>query len=133
HEQGAAFMADVYGRVTGRAGVCLATLGPGATNLATGIADANLDHAPLVAITGQAGLERVHKESHQYVNIVEAFGPLTKWNARVERASPPLPSPPPPPQSPARGKNPAPAHMNSPEDVAAAPAEGAPLASRRAR
>src|SRR3990172_3348911 len=61
HEQGAAFMADVYGRVTGRAGGCLATLGPGATNLATGIADANLDHAPLVAITGQARLERVHK------------------------------------------------------------------------
>ncbi|HEY7652708.1 MAG TPA: thiamine pyrophosphate-binding protein, partial [Methylomirabilota bacterium] len=55
HEQGAAFMADAYGRLTGRAGVCLSTLGPGATNLATGVADANLDHAPLVAITGQAG------------------------------------------------------------------------------
>ena len=58
HEQGAAFMADAYGRLTGRAGVCLATLGPGATNLATGVADANLDHAPLVAITGQAGRDR---------------------------------------------------------------------------
>ena len=55
HEQGAAFMADAYGRLTGRAGVCLATLGPGATNLATGVADANLDRAPLVAISGQAG------------------------------------------------------------------------------
>lgn len=60
HEQGAAFMADVYGRLTGHAGVCLATLGPGATNLATGVADANGDGAPLIAITGQVGTERMH-------------------------------------------------------------------------
>ena len=66
HEQGAAFMADVYGRLTGRAGVCLSTLGPGATNLMTGVADANLDGAPLVAITGQVGTDRMHIESHQY-------------------------------------------------------------------
>ena len=64
HEQGAAYMADVYGRLTGRAGVCLGTLGPGATNLVTGIADAFLDRAPLVALTGQGDLERLHKESH---------------------------------------------------------------------
>src|SRR5499426_101383 len=83
HEQGAAFMADAYGRLTGRAGVCLATLGPGATNLATGIGDANLDRAPLVAITGQAARDRIHKESHQHVDIVAALRPLTKWNARV--------------------------------------------------
>ena len=57
HEQGAAFMADVYGRLTGKAGVCLSTLGPGATNLVTGVADANSDGAPLVAITGQVVLE----------------------------------------------------------------------------
>ena len=70
HEQGAAFMADVYGRLTGKAGVCLSTLGPGATNLMTGVADANLDGAPLVAITGQVGTERMHIESHQYyINI----------------------------------------------------------------
>ena len=87
HEQAAAFMADVYGRLTGRAGVCLSTLGPGATNLATGIADANLDHAPVVAITAQVGLERIHKESHQYVDILRCFEPLTKWNTRIERAS----------------------------------------------
>src|SRR4030065_249309 len=65
HEQGAAFMADVYGRLTGRPGVCLATLGPGATNLITGVAEANMDPAPLVAIAGQAGTYRLHKESHQ--------------------------------------------------------------------
>ena len=61
HEQGAAFMADVYGRLTGRASVAMATLGPGATNLVTGIADAYLDHAPMVAITGQTGLDKLHK------------------------------------------------------------------------
>ena len=87
HEQGAAFMADAYGRLTGSAGVCLATLGPGATNLATGIADANLDRAPLIALTGQAGRDRIHKESHQYIDIVEHFRPITKWNARVETGS----------------------------------------------
>jgi acetolactate synthase-1/2/3 large subunit len=132
HEQGAAFMADVYGRMTGRAGVCLATLGPGATNLATGIADANLDHAPLVAITGQAGLERVHKESHQYVNIVEAFGPLTKWNTRVERASA-IPEIVRHAFKTAQAEKPGACHIELPEDVAGEPGEGAPLASRRAR
>src|SRR5262245_53963854 len=65
HEQGAAFMADVWGRLSGKAGVCLSTLGPGATNLITGVADANLDKSPLVAISAQAGLHRIHKESHQ--------------------------------------------------------------------
>src|SRR6184192_3071583 len=87
HEQGAAFMADAYGRLTGTAGVCLSTLGPGATNLATGIADANLDRAPLVAITGQAARDRIHKESHQHVDIIEHLRPLTKWNTRLETAT----------------------------------------------
>lgn len=87
HEQGAAFMADVWGRLTSTPGVCLGTLGPGATNLLTGVADAFLDHAPLVAITGQAGLERTFKESHQAIDVVAMFAPVTKWNARVERGS----------------------------------------------
>jgi acetolactate synthase-1/2/3 large subunit len=85
HEQGAAFMADVHGRLTGRAAVALATLGPGATNLLTGIADAYLDRSPLVAITGQAGSDKLHKEAHQVVDVVEMFRPVTKWNTRVER------------------------------------------------
>ncbi len=84
HEQSAAFMADAYGRLTGRAGVCFSTLGPGATNLLTGIADAFLDRSPLVAITGQAELGRIHKESHQYIDIVKNFGTVTKWNTRIE-------------------------------------------------
>ena len=83
HEQGAAFMADVWGRLTGKAGVCLSTLGPGATNLVTGVADAFLDKSPLVAITGQAGLGRIHKESHQSLDIVNLFRPITKWNAAI--------------------------------------------------
>src|SRR6266446_2437641 len=87
HEQGAAFMADVYGRLSSYPGVCLATLGPGATNLITGVADAHIDRAPLVAITGQAGLERVHLESHQYIDVVAMFEPVTKWSTRVTVAN----------------------------------------------
>ncbi|MBD3169361.1 MAG: acetolactate synthase large subunit [candidate division Zixibacteria bacterium] len=83
-EQGASFMADVYGRLTGKAGVCLATLGPGATNLITGVADAHLDKAPLVAITGQGSSDRMHKESHQNLDIVNMFKPITKWNASIQ-------------------------------------------------
>ncbi len=83
HEQGAAFMADVYGRLTGRAGVCLATLGPGATNLVTGIADANMDRSPVVAIAGQAATTRMHKESHQYLDLVGLFRPITKYSSQI--------------------------------------------------
>ena len=79
HEQGASFMADVYGRLTGRAAVALATLGPGATNLVTGVADANMDRAPLVVVTGQGSSQRMHKESHQAMDVVAMFGPITKW------------------------------------------------------
>jgi acetolactate synthase I/II/III large subunit len=132
HEQGAAFMADAYGRLTGRAGVCLSTLGPGATNLATGIADANLDRAPLVAITGQGARDRIHKESHQYVDIVEHLRPLTKWNARLETAS----------VAPevirkafklAESEKPGACHIEVPEDVAREDTDGNPLSTERAR
>src|ERR671912_1187072 len=83
HEQGGAYMADMYGRLTGRAGVCLGTLGPGAMNLVTAVADAFLDRAPLVALTGQADLERMHKESHQYIDLPAVMKPITKWNTRL--------------------------------------------------
>ena len=85
HEQGAAFMADVYGRLTGRAGVCLATLGPGATNLVTGVADAHSDGAPLVAITGQVGTERMHITSHQFLDLCKMFEPITKRTKMIVR------------------------------------------------
>jgi acetolactate synthase-1/2/3 large subunit len=83
HEQSAAFMADVCGRLTGKAGVCLSTLGPGATNLVTGVADANMDRAPLVAIAGQAATTRMHKESHQCLDLVDLFKPITKYSTSV--------------------------------------------------
>jgi acetolactate synthase-1/2/3 large subunit len=83
HEQGAAFIANVWGRLTGRVGVCLSTLGPGATNLITGVADANLDKAPVVAITAQSGLSRMHQESHQRLDVLSMFHAITKWNAAI--------------------------------------------------
>lgn len=86
HEQGAAFMADVYGRLSGMAGVCVSTLGPGATNLLTGVTDAYLDRAPLVAITGQASLNRRHKESHQSIDVMSMFKPVTKWNTSIPKS-----------------------------------------------
>ena len=79
HEQGAAFMAEVYGRLTGEPAVCLGTLGPGATNLITGVADANMDRAPMIVVTGQGATTRQHKESHQVMDVVEMYRPVTKW------------------------------------------------------
>jgi acetolactate synthase I/II/III large subunit len=126
HEQGAAFMADVYGRLTGKAGVCLSTLGPGATNLMTGVADANLDRAPLVAITGQVGTDRMHIESHQYLDLVAMFAPVTKWNKQIVR----------PGITPevvrkafkiSQSEKPGAVHIDLPENIAAMPVEGRPL------
>ncbi len=76
-------MADVYGRLTGRAGVCLATLGPGATNLVTGFADANMDRAPIVGIAGQGATTRMHKESHQVLDLVKLFEPISKYSVQI--------------------------------------------------
>ena len=130
HEQAAAFMADVYGRLSSFPGVCLATLGPGATNLLTGVADAQLDRAPLVAITGQAGLERVHLESHQYIDVVQMFTPVTKWSTRVAV----------PESVPevvrkafrlARIEKPGATHIELPEDVAKEEVRSSPLEVRR--
>jgi acetolactate synthase-1/2/3 large subunit len=126
HEQGAAFMADVYGRLTGKAGVCLSTLGPGATNLMTGVADANLDGAALVAITGQVGTDRMHNESHQYLDLVAMFAPVTKWNKQIVRPS----------ITPevvrkafklAQSEKPGATHIDLPENIAAMPVEGQPI------
>ncbi|MDQ3882576.1 MAG: acetolactate synthase large subunit [Thermoproteota archaeon] len=83
HEQAASFMAEMYGRVTGKAGVCSATLGPGAINLLLGTADAYTDSVPLVAISAQVGLNRQYKETHQFVDLVSMFKPVTKWAAEI--------------------------------------------------
>ena len=86
HEQGAAFMADVYGRLTQKVGVCLSTLGPGATNLTTGVANANMDRSPLLAITGQTHTDQLHKESHQNMDPITMFKPITKWRWSMRNA-----------------------------------------------
>jgi len=83
HEQGAAFMAEVYGRLTGNPAACLGTLGPGATNLITGVADANMDHAPMLVLTAQGSSQRLHKESHQIMDVVAMYAPVTKWATTI--------------------------------------------------
>jgi acetolactate synthase I/II/III large subunit len=87
HEQAAAFMADVYGRVTQKVGVCLSTLGPGATNLTTGVANANMDRSPILAITAQTDTHLLHKESHQNMDAVTMFKPITKWSWSIRNAN----------------------------------------------
>jgi acetolactate synthase I/II/III large subunit len=83
HEQAAAFMAEMYGRVTGRAAVVSATLGPGAINMQLGVADATTNSTPMVAISAQVGQNRQYKESHQYVDLVSMFAPITRWAAGI--------------------------------------------------
>jgi len=132
HEQGAAFMADVYGRLTGRAAVAMATLGPGATNLVTGVADAYLDRAPMVAITGQASSDKLHKEAHQVVDIVRMLEPVTKWNTRVQRVEA-IPEIVRKAFRVAVLEKPGPTHVELPENLAAADvaADAAPLVPGR--
>ena len=128
HEQGASFMAEVYGRLTGRAGVCSATLGPGAINLLLGVADATTNSTPLVALSAQVGMGRSYKESHQGIDLVSMFGPATKWSALVAT----------PGSVPemfrkafklAQTERPGAVYLAVPEDVeeAAAPADSSPL------
>ncbi|MBI1319951.1 MAG: acetolactate synthase large subunit [Candidatus Hydrogenedens sp.] len=126
HEQTASFMAETYGKLTGRAGVCLATLGPGATNLVTGVASANSDRAPMVVITGQADVKRQHKESHQHIDVVSMFRPVTKWAQPVIH----------PDNIPemvrtafklAQREKPGACHIELPDDIAAMPARKEPI------
>jgi acetolactate synthase-1/2/3 large subunit len=132
HEQGAAFMADVHGRLTGEPGVCLGTLGPGAANLVTGVADANMDRAPLVVITGQADSRRLHKESHQNMDVVGMFEPITKWAwslvnpnniPEVVRKAFKI----------ATTEKPGAVHIELPEDIAKMPVENQPILPERVR
>ncbi|WP_411954494.1 acetolactate synthase large subunit [Alkalibacillus sp. S2W] len=129
HETSAAFMAGIYGRLTGKPGVCLATLGPGATNLLTGVANSNMDLNPIVAITGQAGLNRQHKISHQYYDLIKIYEPVTKWNAQIKT----------PDIVPevirkafqvASSEKPGATHFDLPEDIASAEYKAEPLTVR---
>jgi acetolactate synthase-1/2/3 large subunit len=132
HEQGAAFMADAYGRLTGRAAVCLGTLGPGAANLVTGVADGNMDRSPMVVITGQADSRRQHKESHQAMDVVALFRPITKWATPITH----------PDNIPevvrkafkvATTEKPGACHIELAEDIAKMPARGMPITPQRLR
>jgi acetolactate synthase-1/2/3 large subunit len=132
HEQGAAFMAEAYGRLTGNPAGCLATLGPGATNLITGVADSNMDRAPMLVITGQGSTARLHKESHQIMDVVAMFEPVTKWATTILN----------PETIPeivrkavriARTEKPGAVLMELPEDVAKMDASAEPMTPRRFR
>lgn len=126
HEQGAAFMADVYGRLSGTAGVCLSTLGPGATNLMTGVADATMDHSPVVALTGQVGLSRLHKESHQCLDLESLFRPITKWSAQIKKAET-IPEAVRKAFTVAQSEKPGATHLDLPEDIAKIEVDEVPL------
>lgn len=132
HEQGAAFMADAYGRLTGRAAVCLGTLGPGATNLVTGVADANMDRAPVVVITGQADMKRQHKESHQSMDVVGLFKPVTKWAHSIVHPDI-IPEMVRKAFKLAETEKPGACHIELPEDVANEEASTVPIAPERVR
>jgi acetolactate synthase-1/2/3 large subunit len=132
HEQSAAFMADVHGRLTGEVSACLGTLGPGAANLVTGVADGNMDRAPLLVLTGQADSDRLHKESHQNMDVVSMFKPITKWAwslispdniPEVVRKACKL----------ATAEKPGACHIELPEDVAQEEASTQPLPPTRTR
>ncbi|ANO50708.1 acetolactate synthase large subunit [Woeseia oceani] len=132
HEQGAAFMAEVYGRLTGNPAGALSTLGPGATNLITGVADANMDRAPLLALTGQGSTKRLHKESHQIMDVVSLFEPVTKWATsilhpdtipEIVRKAVRL----------ARTEKPGAVHIELPEDIAKEQSSLPPMKPRRFR
>ena len=132
HEQGAAFMAEIYGRLTGNPAGCLGTLGPGATNLITGVADSNMDRAPMLVLTGQGDTQRLHKESHQVMDVVEMFRAVTKWAESVRH----------PDTIPemirkairlARTEKPGAVHIELPEDLAKQDTDARPLSPRRFR
>jgi acetolactate synthase-1/2/3 large subunit len=132
HEQGAAFMAEVYGRLTGNPAVCLGTLGPGATNLITGVADANMDRAPMLVITGQGATTRLHKESHQVMDVVQMYTPVTKW-AHAIRHPANIPEVVRKAVRVARGEKPGAVLIELPEDIAKQKIDLEPIKPRRFR
>ena len=132
HEQGAAFMAEIYGRLTGHAAACLATLGPGATNLITGVADANMDRAPMLVLTGQGATHRLHKESHQIMDVVQMFRPVTKWATTIYNAET-IPEIVRKAVRIARTEKPGAVHIELPEDIAKQNCESRPLEPKRFR
>jgi len=132
HEQGAAFMAEIYGRLTGNPAGALSTLGPGATNLITGVADSNMDRAPMLVLTGQGSTDRLHKESHQIMDVVAMFEPVTKWATTIFNADT-IPEIVRKAVRLARTEKPGAVHIELPEDVATHETDAKPLMPRRFR
>ena len=132
HEQGAAFMAEVYGRLTGHTAACLGTLGPGATNLITGVADSNMDRAPMLVLTGQGSTARLHKESHQIMDVVDMFEPVTKWATTVYNART-IPEIVRKAVRVALSEKPGAVHIELPEDIAKLDIDATPLEPRKYR
>ncbi len=132
HEQGAAFMAEVYGRLTGNPAGCLGTLGPGAANLITGVADANMDRSPVLVLTGQGDSERLHKESHQIMDVVGMFKPVTKWGQTIRHPNN-IPEVVRKAVRLARSEKPGACLIELPEDIAQLDATQSPVPVRRFR
>jgi len=132
HEQGASFMAEIYGRLTGNPAGCLGTLGPGATNLITGVADSNMDRAPMLVLTGQGSTDRLHKESHQIMDVVSMFKPVTKWATTILNANT-IPEIVRKAVRIARTEKPGAVHIELPEDIATAETDAIPMTPRRFR
>ncbi len=132
HEQGAAFMAEIYGRLTGTPAGCLGTLGPGASNLITGVADGNMDRAPMLVLTGQGATHRLHKESHQVMDVVGMFEPVTKW-AETIRHPDTIPEVVRKAVRLARSEKPGAVHIELAEDLAKVDTPAMPLSPRRFR
>jgi acetolactate synthase-1/2/3 large subunit len=132
HEQGAAFMAEIYGRLTGNPAGALGTLGPGATNLITGVADSNMDRAPMLVLTGQGSTDRLHKESHQIMDVVSMFEPVTKWATTILNPDT-IPEIVRKAVRVARTEKPGAVHIELPEDIAAEETDETPITPRRFR
>ncbi|HSG89974.1 MAG TPA: acetolactate synthase large subunit [Pseudomonadales bacterium] len=132
HEQGASFMAEIYGRLTGEPAGCLGTLGPGATNLITGVADSNMDRAPMLVLTGQGSSDRLHKESHQVMDVVHMFQPVTKWAHQILKADN-IPEVIRKAVRLARTEKPGAVHIELPEDIAEEHTDAVPMIPRRFR
>ncbi len=130
HEQGAAFMAEIYGRLTGNPAACLGTLGPGATNLITGVADSNMDRAPMLVLTGQGSTLRLHKESHQIMDVVKMFEPVTKWATSVLHPDT-IPEIVRKAVRVARTEKPGAVHIELPEDIAKEQSDALPIKPQR--
>ncbi|MGH6634633.1 MAG: acetolactate synthase large subunit [Gammaproteobacteria bacterium] len=132
HEQSAAFMADIYGRLTGNPAVALGTLGPGATNLVTGVANATMDRSPMLVLTAQGDLQSQHKESHQIIDVVAMYQPITKWANSIKHPND-IPEVVRKAVRVCRSEKPGAVHIELSEEIAGQEATGEPLQPRRFR